>query len=137
LSATAPSGGVLQVLDLDQLLGIVVHPLGHDVPGVGEDIDDFHVVFLADVRRLVQIDDLRVLVVVDRAPAAFGGEASGEDEHHVLSLEPGQVERPALEGREGEGGHGPADRDGLDLGGLAEKERTAESDSQRGGRGPG
>ena len=123
-------GRIFPALDLFELVRVRFHPLLDDVRRVGEDEDDFNVVLYPDLGGLLEIDELSVLVIVDRAPAGLGGESPWEDQHHVLAFEARQGERPALIGRQREIRHRLADGHGLEISALGKEERAGQGQRQ-------
>jgi len=99
-------GGELDVVDLLELFGQGLEPGLDRRPVVGEDEEDLDVVLLADPLRLLEVGQLGVAVIADRAPVVGGRVAAREDDHHVLAPELRKRDLAALEGREGKVRHG-------------------------------
>jgi hypothetical protein len=115
-------GGIFPFLDRAQLFGHGFDPGPDDIGSIGKDDQDLDVVLLPELPGLLELDELGVLVVADRAPVVLGGISPGENDHDILSLEGRKGHGSALKGGKGEVRHGLADDHGLDLDVLGGRE---------------
>ena len=77
-------------LDLDELLRILVDPVGQGLLRVRQDEEDLDVGLLAELVRGIVIDKLAVLIVADVAPGAGPRIAAREDEDDAYRTSPNE-----------------------------------------------